>query len=486
VGPAVRRQWTRRGSPATERRAILPPVIARPHPAGTQGPRRCRRLIGGWTIALSLVVVAGCGGSTAVVRDEAAISASEKQAPTFPRSTALFLAQEDLPAAATLAKSDVVVIDSEWAHRQPRSFFAEIRRLNPTVRLLAYVNIVDRPRSIGSRGYYANRYDLWQFDDRGRSKLPVAWLARTAAGEQLSQYPDTDMTNIMGTVGGRRFSDYAVDWMVRRVWRSGVWDGLFLDVWGDRVYNATRDAWDIDGDGTDEPNSAIFGPGKPWEQAISNAESRLRRQLPKALIVVNGSRTLSGDRLDGRVWESFSDPVKERDPRVDLRDYVTVASAPGHRLPGMQITINRLPQGGPLDQTDYRRARSFLTGTLLQNGYWASAGVDYDEIVAYDEIDGGGRGRGYLGRAIVPSPTWSQVSGPFRGGIGRVSGKLYRRDFTGGIVLHNAGDEAKTVKLEGPYWRLTGRQDPSTNSGEQVTTVTIPPQDGLILVRGRG
>ena len=434
-------------------------------------------------VVLALVALAGCGGGKAVVRDEAAIATSETSAPRFPRSTALFLGQSNLPAAAVLARSDVIVIDSEWAHRQPPSFFAQIRRLNPKVRLLAYINVTDRPRSIGSRDYYANRYDLWQFDSRQRSNLPLRWLARTAAGELVSEFADTDMTNMTGVVAGRSFGDYAVDWMVRRVWSSGVWDGLFLDVWGDRVYGTTRDAWDANGDGTDEPNDTIFGKGKPWERAISTAEATLRRRIPKAIIVANGNRTLSGNRIDGRVWESFADPLRDRDPQVDLRHYVTNASTPGYRLPGLMMTINRLPAAGPLDEVDYRRARSFLTGTLLQNGYWASTGVDYEQLVTYDEIDGAGRGRGYLGSAVVPSPTWSQVSGKFKRGIGKVSGKLYRRDFSKGIVLHNAGDEAATVKLERPYWHLKGKQDPNVNSGEQVTEVTIPADDGLILMR---
>ena len=483
IGVVAAVSETKASSPRTAGRGILRLLPDGAPTTPCRHSRHSRQGVAGWIVALALVATAGCGGGKTLVRNEGAIAASEARATTFPRSTALFLAQDHLPGAATLAKSDVVVIDSEWAHRLPASFFAEIRRLNPRVRLLAYVNVVDRPRSIGSRDYYANRYDLWQFDGRQRSKLPLGWLARTASGQLVSEFPDTDMTNMTGVVKGRRFADYAVDWMVRKVWASGVWDGLFLDVWGDLVYDVSQDSWDANGDGRDESNRSIFGRGKAWERAVSAAEASLRRRIPKALLVANGTRTLAENRLDGRVWESFADPLRGRDASFDLRDYVTLASTPGHRLPGLMMTINRLPQAGSLDGVDYRRARSFLTGTLLQNGYWASTGVNYDRLVAYDEMDGGGRGRGYLGKSLVPSPTWSQVSGKFRKGIGDLGGKVYRRDFANGIVMHNAGTDPVTVKLERHYWHIKGTQDPVINDGAKVTEVTIASDDGLILVR---
>jgi hypothetical protein len=64
-----------------------------------------------------------------------------------------------------------------------------------------------------------------------------------------------------------------------------------------------------------------------------------------------------------------------------------------------------------------------------------------------------------------------------------VAPDVVRRDFAHGIVLNNAGTAAQTVDLGGTFRRLTGRQDPATNDGSVGTSVTLPPGDGLILLR---
>ncbi|MEK7189685.1 MAG: VCBS repeat-containing protein, partial [Patescibacteria group bacterium] len=60
---------------------------------------------------------------------------------------------------------------------------------------------------------------------------------------------------------------------------------------------------------------------------------------------------------------------------------------------------------------------------------------------------------------------------------------LWRRDFKAGLVLVNSGNVAETIDLGGEYEKLRGTQDPSVNDGLIVTTVTVQPQDGLILLR---
>ncbi len=60
-------------------------------------------------------------------------------------------------------------------------------------------------------------------------------------------------------------------------------------------------------------------------------------------------------------------------------------------------------------------------------------------------------------------------------------GGVFRRDFDLGLALVNPTDEAQTVDLGGVYYRFTGFQDPITNNGGEVTTVTLAAQDGLIL-----
>jgi hypothetical protein len=408
--------------------------------------------------------------------------------PLFPRTATYWLSQDYLPSVDELARYDLVVMDSEWANRVDHQIFAELRQRKQAIVLLAYVNLIDYPPRLGSPGYYADRYALWQYQDSTTSTFPPQWLARTAAGQSVSQWPNSVMANFADTapsVGGQRYAEYAANWVVDRVWSTGLWDGIFLDVWGDRVYGADRTSWDVDGNGIDDPDSTIYGPGGPWERGVTRAEEIMRKRMPTAILIGNGDRTMRKQLLDGRAFESFADPGADRDPIVEITHYVRLARDIQHRTPGTTMTINRR-RTAPGSENDYRNARFFLTGTLLQDGFWAPMGLDYGELTYYDEMDGAGLGRGYLGRPMTSDPAPDQVAAPYVVGIGTIAPGVVRRDFEHGIVLNNAGTEPATVDLRRNFRKLRGTQDPGTNDGSTVTSVTIPGRDGLILLSAAG
>ncbi len=60
---------------------------------------------------------------------------------------------------------------------------------------------------------------------------------------------------------------------------------------------------------------------------------------------------------------------------------------------------------------------------------------------------------------------------------------VWRRDYAGGLALVNATGQAQTVSLGGFYRKINGAQDPAVNDGALVTQATLPPNDGLILLR---
>ncbi len=60
---------------------------------------------------------------------------------------------------------------------------------------------------------------------------------------------------------------------------------------------------------------------------------------------------------------------------------------------------------------------------------------------------------------------------------------VYRRDFEHGIVLINASADPVTIPLGGTFQKIDGTQDRSVNDGSTVTEVTLPPLDGIILLR---
>lgn len=427
-------------------------------------------------LAVLAALLASCAGTRATASDSGL---------AFPRTAAYWLEQNEIPSVDELARYDLVVIDSEWGHRLDRSEFDRLRALNPDIVLLAYVNLIDYRDELGSSGYYADRYALWQFHDSDTSTFPEQWLARTAAGQRVSEWPDTVMANLADTaprIDGQTYAEYAARWVADQVWSTGLWDGIFLDVWGDRIFGASHTRWDVDGDGDDDPEDKIYGPGGPWERGVTSAEQVMRQAMPDAILIGNGERTLRDRLLDGRVFESFADPGAGRDPAGDIDGYVAAAAGEGHRQPGLALNINvrRAAAGSP---EEYRNARFFLTATLLQDGFWAPMGQHYGELAYYDELDGGGLGAGYLGAPLLADPAPERLNAPFADGLGVVAPDVVRRDFEHGIVLNNSGTTAQTVDLGGTFRHLSGRQDPATNDGSSVTSVTLPPGDGLVLLR---
>jgi hypothetical protein len=61
--------------------------------------------------------------------------------------------------------------------------------------------------------------------------------------------------------------------------------------------------------------------------------------------------------------------------------------------------------------------------------------------------------------------------------------QVWRRDYTRGTVLVNPTSETKTIHLGGVYRKIAGSQAPEINNGSRVSVVTLPPFDGLILLR---
>jgi hypothetical protein len=60
---------------------------------------------------------------------------------------------------------------------------------------------------------------------------------------------------------------------------------------------------------------------------------------------------------------------------------------------------------------------------------------------------------------------------------------VFRRDFDHGIALANATPTSRTLQLDGEFRKINGSLDPAINDGATVSSVTLGPYDGLLLVR---
>ncbi len=162
--------------------------------------------------------------------------------------------------------------------------------------------------------------------------------------------------------------------------------------------------------------------------------------------------------------------------------------------------------------TDWRVSFSFapvdlISGTEYTLDFWARA--DRERTIGAWAQQNAEPWTVYLDFEAFPlTTTWQHFELPLRAtgsdpqalfsfGVGAMTGTvwldevrlrpgnadLWRRDFEHGVALVNATALTQTVALGEPLRHLTGTQVPTLNNGALITEVTLPPLDGLILLR---
>jgi len=76
------------------------------------------------------------------------------------------------------------------------------------------------------------------------------------------------------------------------------------------------------------------------------------------------------------------------------------------------------------------------------------------------------------------SALWIDSVYMFRG-----DANVFQREFRNGLALANGTATAKTINVGSGYRRIAGIQDRGVNNGQVVQQVTLPPYDGLLLLK---
>ena len=280
---------------------------------------------------------------------------------------------------------------------------------------------------------------------------------------------------------------------------SDGWDGVHSDNW---IFTAIGATWfygpnlDTDRDGRRDALSTV----RPrYADNLAHVGRLIRSYLPGKIVGGNGA-WFRADRYPGRDpnawrdtsnytliehfdrfyerpgeaiavarrWLEYPDPQGQPRYLAVLQRALDCDGSPLRLPPGAEPNRNALM----LDPCVLKSMRWGLTLALMAGAYYEiQAWPDHGTRWWYDEFDGGVgiRRRGYLGDALGPARSLGE--------------RLYRRDFEHGIVLHNSSDAAHDVNLRGPFQKLKGTQNPSLNDGSLVSTVVVPPKDGVILLR---
>lgn len=372
----------------------------------------------------------------------------------FVRTASMYMrAGTDITVAdyPTLAKFDLLVFPLE-AQYYNAGMFAQLRKLNPNIVILAYV-----PTKSWNDQYWTDPVHA-----RLRDGIREDWWLKDGNGNQVSVWSGTRMLNPL-----RGWGDWLARFTKDTVMASGAWDGIFYDEFSSNISWVNGGNLDLNGDGIkDDPALADAG----WKRAMVNLLKTTRDLLgPDAVIVTNGDST--GELqpyVNGRMFESFPTPWEAGGTwQGVMGNYLNL-----HNQVGYPATFIINMNGGNSDQrTNYRRVRYGLVSALLGDGYFSYdyGEQDHGQLWRYDEYDVN------LGRPI--NKPINMLNLRSRG----MAPGVWRRDFEDGVALVNTMSQEETVAFGQDLEKIKGTQAPEVNDGTVVTSVTLAPQDGILL-----
>jgi hypothetical protein len=392
--------------------------------------------------------------------------------PPFPRiATVNYGAQQNYDNAAfqaQLAKFNIAIftIFPGWvgggAMTMNQSVKA-IKAINPQELVFLYISNNEILNNDAAMNVFTNKINAmhWWLYPSGTSGTPVpsAWPGATEVNNTLFTKPDSNGDNWVTWYAKWVANNYYVpnpsidgfftDNVFNRPWVNGDWN---LDGLTDLNTNPTAGQWYRQGY---NQHFAVLNQQMPGKYQLGNVTGfgAAGTDLSYLTGILNGGliEAMIGFPYSPEKWGSWSEMMRE------YRQIMASVVQP-------QLVI--FGQGGVAN--DYQGFRYGFTSCLMDNGYYefSLAANAYTGTFWFDEFNT------KLGNATTSPPTAAWQKG------------VYRRDFDNGIALVNPrGNGAQTVQLETSFHKISGTQDPNTNNGQTVQTVTLQDRDGIILLR---
>jgi len=367
---------------------------------------------------------------------------AETASDKYPRTANYYLLSgsnlEGESAITNLSSFDLLVLPAE-AQLYNKTFFTEARKKNPDIIILAYVPTVS----------YNNLYWNDSLHKSLKSGIQSSWWLKNSTGSNISIWPGTSALNL-----NSGWAEYLASYAATSVYGSGLWDGIFFDEVNDSAPS-----------GSTVTNSQ-------WADGYANLFKTTRTAVgSKAIIITNGSSSSTfRSYINGRMFESFPTPWEgDGDWDTVTKNYLDMEDTVGYD-PIFFLNGNT---GNTGNQNNYQAVRFGLTSALLGGAYF---GFDYGteshaQIWEYDEYDA------YLGEPKGEPEDLLNLNNT------TIKESVWGRDFTNGKIVVNSTNQNQTVSLDGDYEKLHGTQDPTINNGAIVSRVTVPAEDGLILLR---
>jgi len=375
-----------------------------------------------------------------------------------PRTMAPYMKLVDAKDYDALAKFDMVTLPAELQIEEPQ-VFQELRKRNPKIILLAY---------FPTKSYITGWGDALHLSEK--SGINQNWYLKDANGNVLSVWPGTQALSIASG-----WNSYAPQFVHDRILSTGLWDGVFYDEVSDTISWLNNGNVDLNGDRAADAGAAADAA---WKAGMITLLAKARSLDPGKIFVINGTSTPEFQQyINGRMFETFPSPWEANGDWYELmRRYI--ANEPLISQPEAFIINSNTGNGG--NQGDYSQMRFGLTSALLGNAFYSFdyGDEDHGQLWRYDEY-GVALGKPTGSPELATKPTTQANAAD---GYRFVAG-VWQRDYANGVVFVNPTSTAQTVSFDSEYEKIHGTQDPSVNDGSIVSTVTIAPKDGLIMLR---
>lgn len=455
----------------------------------------------------------------------------------YPRLATYFIESHvDDAARATMAKTDVAIVDAE-AGALDRTPLDALRTARPDLRLLAYLTSEEVSRERAEERPLA--------DARFARVPPSAWLVEpgstlvTAIDAKATQlvvadpsafaltrppsdfYPEDEPTYLL--VDGEHLKLVAIDgdtltvergfrspavahaagarvashvvffggtWMLNitaPAWRdtlaeeaaslvaAGPWTGIFLDVCFEDIAWLNGGVVDLDRDGTADRDASAR-----WSAGMGALVDTLRGKLgPDVPLISNpGAQDCPHPSLDGILMEGW--PIGMPPAYLDFDVGLARYAAWSQRPPRLTIANAFSPKIGFGTIADGQDEVARTDYAAMRFGLGVA--LMGDGYYTYDN--------GVFGHYVA---WWyDEYDGAGRGArwLGRArtpmqtNDTLRWREFEHGLAVVNLGDAPATFAAPPGFAKLAGTQDRAHNDGAPVTgTLLVPARDAYVLVR---
>ncbi len=371
---------------------------------------------------------------------------------------------------AQMARFDEIVIDPSPITDHRPDLMAAIRARNPGISVLAYVPA----------------QDVWWLGESADSlvDLPTrsSHLMRDLDGWLYARNGTVYNfgVNIARRDSTGRFivAEALVDLWYDAIVRTGLWDGLFLDIYCDCIAWTQSPAESVDVVRAGYPDWDSFNAA--WLAATDTIASRLRRRCGPDYILVGNCAT-------GTKYTTFNGWMREGFPyQAGGTWYLNMLRVPGgyfadeaaFRPPTHDYIFSAMVGADSHSATNARRARFGLASASLGNGFAVFGPSDRDPRIApihafwYDEY------------AVDPASGAASPDPAHRGWLGAATGDCYQMIWAGGgaDAVVNPGFESSVTD----GWRFWNHASASATLLRDSTTSALGRSSARVHVESGG